>query len=187
MSELSAALGLAQMKFVDSNLERRRKLDLTYRTALTGIPGLRLYLLPRGFLPTTDTFLYLWKIVSPAAGTNSTVSCVKLASIPDDTSILWYLISPCLLPFHRQRVQSPKCTEIASQVICLPIYSDMTASDQSKVIGIATQLPESSDVQDVIVKQVKNQKWSQSVLPLSVFLLRHLIRKISSRSAWRVS
>ena len=137
MSELSAALGLAQMKFVDSNLERRRNLDLTYRTALTDIPGLRLLSAAPGISPNYGYFPVLVEDRFPSSR-DELYGLLREAGIYA-RRYFYPLVSDFPMFASLPSAESsnlPRAQRIANQVICLPIYSDMTASDQSKVIGI---------------------------------------------------
>lgn len=135
MNEVQAAFGLLQLRNIDGFLERRRAIDAAYRRAFSGVPGIR-------FLPpidgTTPNGAYFPIFVEP----NFPLSRNALYQRLKDGGIFgrryfYPLISS--MPMYRSMPSAsadnlPVATMLAAQVLCLPIYPDLSSEDQSRVI-----------------------------------------------------
>lgn len=135
MSEFNAALGLLQLKYVDQALARRREIDLTYRASLADVAGI--HCVERG-PQTHDNHAYFPILVGP----EYTISRDELYERLREHGIyarryFYPLIAD--FPMYRggasaQHENIPVAFDIASKVICLPIYSELQKNDLDIII-----------------------------------------------------
>ncbi len=135
MNEFSSALGLLQLKHVGTAISKRAAIDATYRRELAGVEGL--YCVPRG-KQTSDNFSYFPVLVGEKYPLSRDELYHKLRSKGVNGRRYFYpLISD--FPMYRglpsaQPANLPVATRTANQVICLPIYPDLTESDIARVV-----------------------------------------------------
>lgn len=137
MNELQAAVGLAQLKHIDNALEKRAEIDRQYRELLKDIRGIRCLPTPAS---TRHNFSYFPIIVEP----EYSLSRDKLYQKFRDNNIyarryFYPLISD--FPMYRalpsaQFTNLPVATEIASKVICLPIYPGLSSADVLNIVRL---------------------------------------------------
>lgn len=143
MSEVNAAFGLLQLKYVDSAIERRRIIYDRYMEALANIAGIHLPGIPED---TEHNYSYFPILV----GKDYSISRDELYSRLRDVNIysrryFYPLISS--MPMYRGLASSvkenlPEANTIAEQVLCLPIYPDLSESEQQLVIDTIIKLGE---------------------------------------------
>jgi len=129
MSEFNAALGLLQLKYVDTALARRKEIDAAYRVGLASVKGLRCV---TNSVKIFSNCSYFPIFVGP----EYPLSRDKLIQRLKNNNIyprryFYPLISE--FPMYRSlpssnRSQLSVATDAAEQVICLPIYPDLTMS-----------------------------------------------------------
>jgi dTDP-4-amino-4,6-dideoxygalactose transaminase len=129
MNELQAAVGLLQLRDFDHVLAKRRRVDSTYRQALEDIPGLRC--LPR---PVAEECNYSYFPV--LVGRRYPISRDSLYEELKARGIysrryFHPLISE--FPMYRELPSAsveniPVATRVSQEVLCLPIYPDLSAS-----------------------------------------------------------
>lgn len=135
MSEFNAALGLLQLKYVDQATDRRRAIDLLYRQALTGVPGI---VCPETPSDTTRNYAYFPILVGPEYPLSRDALYQKLKNHDIHARRYFYpLISN--MPMYNDlpsaaRANLPNANRMAEQVLCLPIYSDLS-NDQADFIA----------------------------------------------------
>lgn len=135
MSEVNAAMGLLQLKYIDAAIQRRGEIDATYREKLQDATGI--HCVERNGA-TTDNFAYFPILV----GQNYTSSRDDLYEKLKTRGIyarryFYPLISD--FPMYRglpsaRRENLPIATEIAQQVLCLPIYPTLLPEEQQAII-----------------------------------------------------
>jgi dTDP-4-amino-4,6-dideoxygalactose transaminase len=133
MSELNAALGLLQLKYIDKVLERRKIIDLAYRERLKKVKGIHC-LNDSG--EKKANYAYFPILVGSDYPISRDELNLKLKDIGIHTRRYFYpLISD--FPMYRglpsaHKENLPVATAAAQQVLCLPIYPDleMTVVDE---------------------------------------------------------
>jgi len=138
LSNLLAALGRAQLRGLDSRVERRKRIDATYREELAGLPGISL--MPRTSAGTSNYWLTCVLIEPATFGVDR--ERVRLALEMEDIES-----RPTWKPLHLQPAFSGvalvgpgHCARVFDRGLCLPTGSALRPSDQSRVIEIvATQ------------------------------------------------
>ena len=137
MNEVQAAFGLLQLRHVESSISERRRIDASYRTDLDRIPGISIPPLPAGVVGNHSYFPIL-------VGPEYPVSRDALYDELKRDGILarryfYPLISD--MPMYRAMPSAapaglPNARRVAEQILCLPIYPDLSHEDQQRVVRI---------------------------------------------------
>lgn len=137
MSEINAAFGLLQLKHIDAALERRKEIDATYREQLQSVKGI--HCLNDG-IPSETNHSYFPILVQPDYPLNRDGLYQKLKENGIYARRYFYpLISD--FPMYRSlptaaRNNLPVATHASANVLCLPIYPNLTSSDLQKIAAI---------------------------------------------------
>lgn len=137
MNEVQAAFGLLQLKYIDDAIATRAKIDRRYREAFTGIPGLRLHRVPRDM---TYNFSYFPLFIGDEFPLNRDDLYKKFREENIYARRYFY---PLISNFSMYRglpsaspQNLPVATDLASRVLCLPIYPALTGADQDRVVDL---------------------------------------------------
>lgn len=135
MPEMSAALGLALLRHAAAATERRRQIDSRYRLALGEVEGLKC-------LGTTEAgatnYGYFPILIDDAFGCDrDNLYCIlrdeginaRRYFYPLISDLPMYADNPTALPSNL-----PVARKVARQIICLPIFAEMTDEEQDRVI-----------------------------------------------------
>ena len=127
MSEFNAALGLVQLKYVEEAISKRQLIDTMYRTHLAGVPGLR-FVTDEAY--SSSNFAYFPVLIGPEFPVSRDALYVHLKKEGFHTRRYFY---PLISDFSMYRGLSsaarnnlPVAASAASQVLCLPIYPDLS-------------------------------------------------------------
>lgn len=140
MSEFGAALGLLQLKHIDQALARRRQIDQTYRKHLASVPGI--HCVERGN-QTLDNHAYFPILVGPEYPLRRDELYEHLRQHSIYARRYFYpLISDfsmyrCFPSASRFNLSKASC--LSSQTLCLPIYPELTETDQLHIINLITR------------------------------------------------
>jgi dTDP-4-amino-4,6-dideoxygalactose transaminase len=136
LSNLLAAVGRAQLRGLDSRIERRQRIDAAYRGGLSGLSGVSF--MPRTAAGTSNFWLTCILIDPQAFGADR--ERVRLALEAHDVES-----RPTWKPLHLQPaftgvglVGTGNCARVFDQGLCLPTGSALSPADQSRVIEIIT-------------------------------------------------
>lgn len=137
MSELNAALGLLQLKYINGALERRQQVDSAYRLYLSGVVGLRCLGWPVG---VTMNFSYFPILVEPSFGLTRDEVYEKLKACGIYARRYFYPLITSF-PMYRDDIRGgpeylPVATEIAEKILCLPIYPSLTNVDVKRIAQV---------------------------------------------------
>lgn len=140
MSEVNAAFGLLQLRYIDAALARRKEIDQLYRERLAGVPGLNCVEL-RGLSSANHAYFPL------LVDGDFVLSRDQLYEHLRDQGIMarryfYPLISD--FPMYRglpsaEPANLPVARSVASKVICLPIYPDLADEDIEGICHIIIQ------------------------------------------------
>lgn len=139
MSEINAAFGLLQLKYVDNAIERRGAIDNSYRKLLSGTPGIECLALPPSITPN---FSYFPIFVSAPYPLTRDELYQKLQQQKIHTRRYFYpLISQ--FPMYQGIASAapqnlPVATDVTSRVLCLPIYPNLSDNDVLKIAALIT-------------------------------------------------
>jgi dTDP-4-amino-4,6-dideoxygalactose transaminase len=137
MSEINAAFGLLQLKYIDQALEKRQAIDFAYREALAPTKGLRLQTMNQ---EGVCNYAYLPMLVED----EYPLTRDELYEVLKEQNILarryFYPLITEMAAYKEvdslRRHPTPEAEEIARKVICLPIYPDLQATDIEKIVSI---------------------------------------------------
>lgn len=137
LNEFQAALGLLQLDYIDQALSRRAEIDARYREAIHKIPGLAC--MSKSHLEVAN-YSYFPIFVKDEYPLGRNDLCLRLK---DDGIIARRYFYPLIsqYPMYRELSSASDsrlivAAEAASRVLCLPIYPELTASDQARVIRL---------------------------------------------------
>jgi dTDP-4-amino-4,6-dideoxygalactose transaminase len=137
MNEFQAALGLVQLQHVDKAIAARQQVDAYYREELSKVKGIRCVPLP---VSLRHNFSYFPILVTPDHALSRDGLYQKLREKNIYARRYFYpLISEFsmykgLPSANRQNLSV--AYEIAEQILCLPIYPDLTLPDLQRIIQI---------------------------------------------------
>ena len=135
MSEFNAALGLLQLKYVDAAIARRQEIDAAYREQLQGVAGLR-------HLPQVTggrhNYAYHPVLIDEDYPLSRDTLYDRLRKENIYGRRYFYPLISDFSMYRGYPSARPECLPVArqaaQQVLCLPIYPDLTDDDQMRVI-----------------------------------------------------
>ena len=137
MNELSAAIGLLQLKKIDENIQKRKQVDTIYRNELRTVEGISL---PKISDELIYNYSYFPIIVDDAYKLNRNELYDRLKQNNIFSRKYFYpLISDFQIyksTLTEQIDKLPVATEVANKILCLPIYSDLQKDQQEKIVHI---------------------------------------------------
>lgn len=137
MNEVQAAFGMLQLKNIDYAIEQRKAVDRCYRESLRDVPGITILSEPSD---TVQNYGYFTILVGSEYALKRDELYQRLREDGIHARRYFYpLISD--MPMYRGLPSAapsnlPKAKVIAEQILCLPIYPDLTKVDQQKIIQI---------------------------------------------------
>jgi dTDP-4-amino-4,6-dideoxygalactose transaminase len=137
MSEFTAALGLLQLKHIDSYINDRKRVDCRYRKLLRSIPGLEFALLD-GAQP--ENFYSFPVLIGKEYPHSRDELYWKLrASNIFARRYFFPLLSdlPIYEKFSQERMSNLIVAQsVASRILCLPMYPDLSSKEQHRIAAI---------------------------------------------------
>ncbi len=137
MSEVNAAFGLLQLKYIPKVLQRRAEIDARYRHALKDVKGIN-YLPNAG--QTAANYAYFPVLVEPGYPLSRDALYRKLKTCGIFARRYFY---PLISDFQMYRELSsasrdrlPVAAIAAEHVLCLPIYPTLADSQVDKIVSI---------------------------------------------------
>ena len=137
MSEINAAFGLLQLGRVNEAIARRRDIDEQYRRALNGVPGIRCSSPPAN---VAWNYSYFPILVDGDYQVSRDALYERFRSAGIFARRYFY---PLITNFPMYRgmpsadsVNLPTAMDVASKVLCLPIYPRLNRSVQQRVIDV---------------------------------------------------
>ncbi len=137
MCEVSAAFGLLQLQHVQASIAARKEIDLFYREALEGVWGISCV---QGSGELVPNHAYFPILVGPEYSLTRDGLYHRFREHAIFCRRYFYpLISD--FPMYRglpsaESRNLPVATEIAAQVLCLPIYPALTVGEQQEIVDI---------------------------------------------------
>ncbi len=125
LSEFHAAMGLANLKYIDSTIEKRRLLTERYEKNFSNVQGIRMAVRQPNetynyaYLPVIFTEEFAWDrdIIYDRLKNNNVFARKYFYPLPNETKCYTekYKVSP-----------TPIAERISKQVLCLPIFDELT-------------------------------------------------------------
>jgi dTDP-4-amino-4,6-dideoxygalactose transaminase len=142
MSEVNAAFGLLQLKYIDQAIQKRKDIEANYRKGLAGVKGINYCDLYAGIKEANHAYFPILVNSDYPLGRDELYEKMKDRGI-FARRYFYPLISefPMYKSFPSARNELlPKANLIASQVLCLPIFPDLSTDAVDKICKfIATQ------------------------------------------------
>ncbi len=137
MNEVSAALGVLQLKTIDQALRQRASIDALYRTGLSRTTGISC---PLPLETTVTNHAYFPILVQPDYPLSRDALFQKMRDAGVHARRYFYpLISD--FPMYRgmpsaASVNLPHASRMASQIICLPMYPELAATQIDHIVQL---------------------------------------------------
>ena len=138
MDEFRAAYGLLQLKMADGEIEKRHQVAVRYREALKDVPGIRcLYDIPN----VRHNYSYFPILVNETEYGLSRDALYEKLKVHDIYSRRYFYPLCSDFPTYRGLPSAapsnlPIATQSARQILCLPMYADLTEKEQQVVINV---------------------------------------------------
>jgi len=138
MDEIRAAYGLLLLKYIDREVEKRRKIANIYRNMLAGIKGVR-------FLDDIENvkhnYIYFPIFIDEKEyGMSRDSLYEKLKESGFYARRYFYPLISEFLPYKdlpsSNAKNLPNAVKIANEVICLPMYADLATEDVERICGV---------------------------------------------------
>jgi dTDP-4-amino-4,6-dideoxygalactose transaminase len=137
MSEINAAFGLLQLEKIDLFISRRKEIDGFYRKELKDVKGIKCLIGPDGSL---SNYGYFPILVGDDFKCNRDELYQKLRDHNIYARRYFYpLISNFPMYKHLKSAKTenlPIATEVASRILCLPIYPTLIQQDIMRVVNV---------------------------------------------------
>ena len=137
MSEFNAALGLLQLQYIDEAIDKRKIIDTYYKNAFYKVKGIQCI---QSGSDAELNYSYFPILVQPAYHSSRDKLYEKLKINGINARRYFYpLISEfpmyCSLP-SAMSSNLPVATRIANEIICLPIYPDLTKNQMDLIVNV---------------------------------------------------
>lgn len=136
MNEIQAAFGLLQLKHIDDVINRRKYIDRLYRDGLSSITGITIQ-------PDNNykhNYSYFPVLVEDTYGMSRDALYTKLKNHNIHTRRYFYPLLSNLTMYQNmpgaKESNLPVANKIAKQVLCLPLYPDMSFDGVNTIIKI---------------------------------------------------
>jgi dTDP-4-amino-4,6-dideoxygalactose transaminase len=136
MNEFCAAMGLCNLRHVDSELAKRRKVDERYRSHLEGVDGLQLKAVQED---VESNFAYFPVVFDEKVfGASRNEVKAVLAENGIGARKYFYPLTSMFDCFHGKfdGNQTPVAMHISERVLTLPMYADLSLDDVDRICGI---------------------------------------------------
>jgi perosamine synthetase len=132
LSDVHAAIGVAQMDRLDGILRRRRELAAEYGAALAGLAGVRAPVVPDGMLHSYQSYVVL---LDEDIDRDRVIDAMKA----NDVEATLGTYSMHLQPYFRERFgiadeELPAGTRAQRSALTIPLYPQLTGADVEKVV-----------------------------------------------------
>lgn len=141
MSEFNAALGLLQLNYMPDVIQARKKVDTLYRQGLEATKGIDCL---QHCNSVEQNYSYFPVLVKPEYGMSRDELYGELKSNGINTRRYFY---PLISNFSMYRgldsaapANLPVATQVANEVLCLPIYPSLDEVQQQRIIAIISRV-----------------------------------------------
>ncbi len=133
MNEAEAALGLLQLKYLQSIIEKRKSVFEFYFQEIQTIPGIEM-----NEIPTDVKYNYSYVPVFFNGGIQVRDQVyAKMKQNKIWCRKYWYPIINKQSPYnHKIEFDLPNAEELSKSILCLPIYPDLTREELNKIISV---------------------------------------------------
>lgn len=136
MNELQAAFGLLQLKTIETNIEKRKRITGIYRNYLSGIKGLRML---NDIADVKHNYSYFPIFLNNDFPISRDALYEKFKANNILTRRYFYPLITEFTPYKKTNESSnslPIASKLAKEVLCLPIYSDLTEDNIHSIVSV---------------------------------------------------
>ena len=135
MDEFRAAMGVCNLRRINECIARRGEAAARYWERLGGVPGLRLN---RGRADATENFAYFPVLFDPAVFGKSRDEVAESLAAHDIYARKYFYPAVNEMSFYRDRFpgETPVARRISEQVLCLPLFEELTRDDVDRICDI---------------------------------------------------
>ncbi len=133
MNELQAAIGLLNLQMHSEVIHKRKVLYLRYLEQLEDIEGLQFIRPPAG---TEPNYAYCPLRIGRSFPLNRDALMAKLEEHNIFARRYFYPLITDMPAYCDYKQHFPVATQIAEEILCLPLYPDLSEEDQSRVIDV---------------------------------------------------
>ena len=136
MNEFCAAMGLCNLRHVDEEIEKRKKVVKRYRSHLEGVEGIQLNVTQKDVKSNYAYFPILFE--EKQFGSSRAEVFDKLAEHGIGARKYFYPLTNTFSAFHRQFnvLETPVALHISKRVLTLPLYADLAMEDVDRICEI---------------------------------------------------
>lgn len=136
MNEFCAAMGLCNLRHVDEEIAKRKKVVERYRSHLEGIEGLQLNVIQKDVEPNYAYFPVIFE--EKQFGASRAEVFDKLAENGIGARKYFYPLTNTFSAFHGQFnvLETPVALHISQRVLTLPLYADLDLEDVDRICQI---------------------------------------------------
>jgi dTDP-4-amino-4,6-dideoxygalactose transaminase len=137
MNEVQAAIGLVNLRHLDEERERRRQIVETYQRNLTGIPGVKPFTIPDA---VRNSYQYFMIRIGPEFGLSRDELHLELKKYNVITRKYFYPLCSDYNCYRQLPSSDPENLPVAhrvvKEVLCLPLYGNLTLQDAARTCEI---------------------------------------------------
>lgn len=136
MNEFCASMGLCNLRHVDEEIEKRKKVVERYRSHLEGVEGIQLNVIQKDVKSNYAYFPILFE--EKQFGSSRAEVFDKLAEHGIGARKYFYPLTNTFSAFHRQFnvLETPVALHISKRVLTLPLYADLAMEDVDRICEI---------------------------------------------------
>lgn len=136
LDEFRAAMGLCNLRYVNAEIEKRGKVEEAYRQRLEGIPGLRLKAVQPEVQPNHVYYPVLFDKAVFGADRDQVQAALREQGV---MARKYFYPLTSGFPCYQGRFdpeETPVALRASRQVLCLPVYGDLSLETVEKICGI---------------------------------------------------
>lgn len=141
MSEVNAAFGLLQLKYADLYISQRKKIDETYRAGLKQVKGISFPSIPNGL---RGNYSYFPIIIEESFPITRDDLHKILLGIGVVSRKYFHPLIPDFSYYQKNDLAQPSnypwAIKVSSQVLCLPIYPNLSMDKVSEIISTVLRI-----------------------------------------------
>lgn len=136
MNEFCASMGLCNLRHVEEEIEKRKKIVERYRDRLEGVEGLQLNIVQKDVKSNYSYFPII--IEEKQFGSSRAEVFDKLAEHGIGARKYFYPLTNTFSAFHGQFnvLETPVALHISKRVLTLPLYADLSMKDVDRICEI---------------------------------------------------
>ena len=141
MNEFCAAMGICNLRHMDEELAKRKKVVDQYRNRLSGVEGLKLSPIQQDVVPNYAYFPVLFEEKSFGATRNEVFEALSEQGI--GARKYFYPLTNTFECFHNAYDvdETPVALHVSKNILTLPLYADLSLSDVNHICDIVISCP----------------------------------------------